>query len=111
MSTLVIGISMCEGSLLNRKSQCIDRLCQRLDASLEIIDLHLHSINSSISGFYFHLDSLNIRINSVGGSCYNSFQMITKSFILPPYDRSLIRLFCITSTPLEDMISRLVHKQ
>jgi hypothetical protein len=39
------------------------------------------------------LDCLNIRINSVSGSCYNSFQMITKSFILPPYDRSIIRLF------------------
>jgi hypothetical protein len=93
MSTLVIVINMWWGSLLKSKTQCIDRLCQRLDASLEIIDLHLHSINSGFSGVYFHLDSLNIRINTIIGSCYNSFQMITKSFILPPYDMSIIRLF------------------
>jgi hypothetical protein len=36
-----------------------------LYAGLEISNLRLHSINSRISGIYFHLDSLNISINTV----------------------------------------------
>src|ERR1041385_6005872 len=57
------------------------------------IDLCLHSGEGGVRAIHFHLECLLISINTVSGFSDHPHQMITKTFIGLPCNRSILSLF------------------